>query len=481
MSRKPVYSIPADTPGTQTIHFYPDPAKKEEEGLPKKVRSYAGYADVDGPGPAKSHLFYWFFESQTCDPNIDAQAQQQLVDDTPLLIWLNGGPGASSLVGLFLENGPLRIGTDATGTVTVSPDTWNQEAHVVFWDQPVGSGYSYCETPDTYVEDEETVGLMFWRALQQFYATYPEYKKCPLYVCGESYAGKYVPAIARTIHRKNHEQAGTPLPLAGIAVGNGWIKPELSVRFLIDYAYASGLLGLNQKAVLDDSYAAFKTVLEEGEKEHDTKKLKQATDLGNGIVNAVVAYGGNFDLYDVRSWNDLDWGALPAYLNSQGVKDALHVTSEWLCADNSGPVAEALKADNMADASPWYTELIQAKEQYKVLLYTGDFDTACGYQSTEEILDAIVEPHDAWRKAERLIWKQAQGDPKGFVRTLGNVTQVALPGSGHEVPAYQPQICREMLYNWLSGRPFRGQDPERVAQEILAKAQEDARKEKEKG
>ncbi|MFJ3216479.1 hypothetical protein ACIPLC_11220 [Kitasatospora sp. NPDC086801] len=480
MSRSPVYGIPANIPGTQGIDFYPDPEKHEEGEVQKKVRSYAGYADVDGPGPAKSHLFYWFFESQTCDPNADATAQQELIDATPLLIWLNGGPGASSLLGLFLENGPLRVGDDAAGTVSVSPDTWNQEAHVVYWDQPIGTGYSYCDTPDTYVEDEETLSQMFWQALQQFFTTYPEYAKCPLYVCGESYAGKYVPAIALEIIEQNKRQDGRPIELKGIAVGNGWIKPELSVRVMIDSAYASGFIGVNQKNTLYDRYAAFQSVLQEGEKTQDRQKLKQATDLGNGLVNAVLAYGGNFDVYDVRRWDDLSMGALRSYLNSADVKNALHVDRDWQCQDNAGPVATALKCDNMADASPLYAELIN--KGCKTLLYTGNFDTACGYQSTEEILDGIMMVSNDWRGAKRLIWKQAQGNPKGFVRTLKNksidVTQVSVPGSGHQVPAYQPQICREMLYNWLFERPVPGQNPESVAQSILDKAEEEAEHEK---
>ncbi|MFE2108083.1 hypothetical protein ACFXAF_19765 [Kitasatospora sp. NPDC059463] len=468
MPRQPVYSIPANAADTRTIHFFPDPAKKDEEGLPKTTRSYAGYADVDGPGTAKSHLFYWFFESQTCDPNLDAGRQKDLIEQTPLLIWLNGGPGASSLAGLFLENGPLRVADDATGTISVSPDSWNQEAHVLYWDQPVGAGYSYCEAEDTYVEDEETLGRMFWLALQRFFDTYPEYLACPLYVCGESYAGKYVPYIAKRIHEENAGRTGKHLNLSGIAVGNGWIKPELSIRVMIDYAYASGFLGLSQKAALDFGYAEFQEVLRSG-------RMKKATDLGNGLVNAVLAFGGDFDVYDVRRWDGLTVGALPAYLNSDPVRTAVHAEHAWQFADNAGPVAEALKADVMADASPLYADLVHAKENYKVLLYTGDFDTACGYQSTEEILAEIMK--DGWGNARRLIWKQAQGHPKGFVRTLRNVTQVAIPDSGHEVPYYQPQISREMLYNWLFDRPFHGQDPAGVVEDILRRAKEDADKE----
>ncbi|MER8099272.1 hypothetical protein [Kitasatospora sp. NPDC094016] len=468
MLRQPVYAIPANAFNTQTIHFYPDPEKKEDEGVPKAVRSYAGYADVDGPGTESSRLFYWFFESQTCDPHVDAGKQKDLIEKTPLLIWLNGGPGASSLLGLFLENGPLRIGDDAAGTISVSPDSWNQEAHVIYWDQPVGAGYSYCKKPETYVKDEDELSEIFHRALVQFLETYPEYQQCPLYVCGESYAGKYVPYIAQKIQQKNLARPGTHVNLKGISVGNGWITLALSIRVMIDYAYASGFLGKGQKDILESSYKHFQDAISGG-------RMKEATDLGNGLVNAILAYGGDFDVYDVRRWEDLSAGALGSYLNSAAVKEALHVDHEWKSEDNSGPVAIALKADNMADASQVYTELIHAKENYKVLLYTGDFDTACGYQSTEEILDQIMK--DGWQKAPRLIWKQAQGHPKGFVRTLNNVTQVAVPDSGHEVPAYQPQICRELLYNWLFDRPFHGQDPERAAQAILAKAQEDAEKE----
>lgn len=277
----------------------------------------------------------------------------------------------------------------------MSPDSWNQEAHVLYWDQPVGTGYSYCETPKTYVQDEDVLSAMFREGLQAFYATYPEYKRCPLYVCGESYAGKYV---------------------AGDRSGD-------------------------RRAPY---YTNFKNVLEDGEKTQDVKTLEQATDLGNALVDAVLAYGGNFDVYDVRRWDDLSAGALKPYMDSKGVREALNIHDSgvlWQFADNSGPVAMALKADNMTDASKKYGDIME--KGYKVLLYTGNFDTACGYQSTEEILDTLVTPHDAWHASPRLIWKQAQGNPKGFVRSLTtektgdspgkNVTQVAIPDSGHEV------------------------------------------------
>ena len=62
--------------------------------LPSKM--YSGFIEVNST--ANGSLFYWFIESQN----------ENTTENTPLLIWINGGPGASSLIGLFIENGPFR-------------------------------------------------------------------------------------------------------------------------------------------------------------------------------------------------------------------------------------------------------------------------------------------------------------------------------------------------------------------------------------
>jgi len=67
-----------------------------------------------------SDIFYWHFESKL-NPSSD-----------PLVIWLNGGPGCSSLLGLFTENGPYTINDDLT--LNANPYAWNQQANVVFVD-----------------------------------------------------------------------------------------------------------------------------------------------------------------------------------------------------------------------------------------------------------------------------------------------------------------------------------------------------------
>ena len=76
---------------------------------------FSGFVDLkDG---FDSHIFYWLFKHH---------------DSTkPLVVWLNGGPGASSMEGLFFENGPLRVTKAENGTYFVGSidDSWAADAH----------------------------------------------------------------------------------------------------------------------------------------------------------------------------------------------------------------------------------------------------------------------------------------------------------------------------------------------------------------
>ena len=101
------------------------------------------------------NLFYWFFKHDNAL--------------TPLLIWINGGPGSSSMFGLFLENGPLRIVETGNATnefeIRAAEEAWTDTYNVLYLDQPVGTGFSW---GDSLITDEATTSQEFINFLRLF-------------------------------------------------------------------------------------------------------------------------------------------------------------------------------------------------------------------------------------------------------------------------------------------------------------------------
>ena len=67
--------------------------------------------------------------------------------ETPLIIWLTGGPGCSSSLALLTENGPCSVESDGAST-KVNPYSWTERGHVLWMDQPADVGYSFGQGND---------------------------------------------------------------------------------------------------------------------------------------------------------------------------------------------------------------------------------------------------------------------------------------------------------------------------------------------
>jgi cathepsin A (carboxypeptidase C) len=176
---------------------------------------------------ANKHYFYWFFERRSTSLQPASSESTNENEHHPLLIWLNGGPGCSSLLGLLTENGPCLVNAAGDGTVP-NPNSWNKVAHVLYLDQPAKVGYSYGEANDS---NENMISEDAYFFIQAFLQSEEgeKYQSSPLYLTGESYAGHYIPAIAHRILDGNQhykENNLLNLQLAGAAIGNPWVDPE---------------------------------------------------------------------------------------------------------------------------------------------------------------------------------------------------------------------------------------------------------------
>ena len=176
------------------------------------VQQYSGYFTLTtGTKLAQKHYFYWFFEARN-QP-----------ETAPVLLWMTGGPGCSSAVALFGENGPCHVSPDGSFT-TKNNFSWNEVANIIFIDQPAGTGFSYGLGMD---HNETSVANDMYDFLQQFFTAHPKYSANPFYTFGESFAGHYVPAVTHKIWQMNQQlHAGqVRIPLVGTAIGNGLVDP----------------------------------------------------------------------------------------------------------------------------------------------------------------------------------------------------------------------------------------------------------------
>jgi hypothetical protein len=179
-------------------------------------RHWSGYLEVPGSkggveGEGSKFYHYWFVESEG-NPKTD-----------PVALWLNGGPGSSSLIGFLTENGPfetkdasLTENTTATPKLFHRETGWQKAASYIFLESPAGVGFSYCDYDNCTASDTSTA-IDNHRVLKKFFAGFPEFAKNDFYITGESYAGVYCPTLAEQIMN----DASNAINLKGLAVGNG--------------------------------------------------------------------------------------------------------------------------------------------------------------------------------------------------------------------------------------------------------------------
>ncbi|PAA65212.1 hypothetical protein BOX15_Mlig015277g2 [Macrostomum lignano] len=185
--------------------------RRRVEELPRLLfrpnfTQYSGYLTSSSGSGGSRRLFYWLVESS----HVDAAT-------APLVLWMNGGPGCSSVGGLLMTNGPFLANDRAE--LERNDFAWNRLANVLYIDSPSGVGLSEPGPTDpTELNDNATTRLNLG-ALLHFYSLFPEYRGRAFYIAEESYAGIYIPLLASAIIDGGHWPS--LINLKGIAVGNG--------------------------------------------------------------------------------------------------------------------------------------------------------------------------------------------------------------------------------------------------------------------
>lgn len=436
---------------------------------------YSGYLKASGT----KHLHYWFIESAN-KPSSD-----------PLVLWMNGGPGCSSDLGLLTEHGPFRIAKDGSG-VTINKYSWNNVANMLYLEAPAGVGYSYSDDKN-YTTDDDEVARDNYLALQDFFSKFPEYKKNDFYVTGESYGGIYVPTLSSLLVDDKS------INFKGMGIGNGISNFDTNDNSLLYFGYYHGLIGdslwdkmLNTccpgesvrrchfvNRYLDDDTCSdlvqqgLSIIYDSGLNEYnlyapcEVPKFKGYIYSNKSFVYDLPSLGHRKHPHMIKKLNEiklrkqyeesvrltppcLDYGYVISYMNTGPVKGALHIspfTEDWdVCSASVG--GSYVRLYN--DVTQFYQKVLKAGK--KVLVYNGDIDMACNFLGDEWFVDKlglpVVRERQAWYVKDSAGTRQVAG----FVKQYKQLTLTTIRGAGHMVPQDKPEAALEMFSQFVHGQ-----------------------------
>lgn len=204
--------------------------------------NYHGYTQIRND--PQNQMFYWWFPSRSSR------------ETDPLVLWLTGGPGCSSELALFVENGPFRVNEKTLG-LEKNDYSWNSNANLLYIDQPLGTGFSSVNKKHP-VMTEETVSKDIYEFLTQFIEIFPEFKGRDFYIFGESYAGHYVPHAANYVFNQRNKD----LPLKGAAIGNGLLNPWVQNEAYVEYSMINRLITFDQYLDLLPKFRQCETMMQ---------------------------------------------------------------------------------------------------------------------------------------------------------------------------------------------------------------------------
>ncbi|CAN6482102.1 unnamed protein product [Victoria cruziana] len=359
---------------------------------------YAGYVTVDEE--AGRALFYWFFEAVD-DPS-----------SKPLVLWLNGGPGCSSIAfGEAEEIGPFHIKPDGR-TLYLNPYSWNQVANILFLDSPVGVGFSYANNSEDLLNngDRRTAedSLNF---LRNWLKRFPQYKGRDFYITGESYAGHYVPQLAHAIVRCQSSSDENDISLKGYMVGNALTDDFFDHLGVFQFMWSTGLIS-------DQTYKLLNIFC-------DLQSFVHTSDKCDSVLELAEKELGNIDEYSIYTPTcQIRNATFPSrlrrkmhlvgriseqydpcteehsviYFNLPEVQKALHVNPAF--APPRWDTCSDLVSDHWKDSPrsilPIYHELI--KFGLRIWMFSGDTDAVIPVTSTRYNIDALgLPPVTPWR------------------------------------------------------------------------------------
>ncbi|KAF0976167.1 hypothetical protein FDP41_004842 [Naegleria fowleri] len=423
-------------------------------------KQYTGFVDIPSSTQPQKKLFYWFVTAKK-DPL-----------RSPVVLWMTGGPGCSGLLAYMTEHGPYQL-NQAGNMLIENPYSWNQQANIIYLEQPYGVGYSTANPVNStsYPSgDKESARDNLSFIVTFLFELFPEYSKNAFFVSGESYGGNYVPLLVREILKYNANQPSKKIALKGLSVGNPTMDGNLDANGYFPFMYNHALVGSEEFLQYQKECPNFLTPSQKCQDIINTMrnnigpinpyniyaKCLGKPSIGGACFTHQMVYSSQLKKKVPRRVMDsqtyipcINVTTTTNYFNRRDVQLAIHAigasenTKEW---DVCSPY---LQYNDIVDSMiPVYQEIYQLNPSLLTLIYSGDVDSCCPYPSTELAVMkfgfSISIPYHPY-----FLDNQVVGYIKGY-NTEKNIFFATVKNAGHMVPTYQPEVALKLFNAFLT-------------------------------
>ncbi|EPS37223.1 hypothetical protein H072_9117 [Dactylellina haptotyla CBS 200.50] len=405
-------------------------------GIDANVKQFSGYIDDN---PNDKHFFYWFFESRSNPAN------------DPLVLWLNGGPGCSGLMGVFMQ-GPSNIKNDR---LVRNPYSLTNKANVIFLDQPVNTGFSHSGGR---INNSAVAAKDVYTFLTLFLKKFPQYANKDLHLSGESYAGQFIPVFAKEI--LSHKAPGQRLNLKSILIGSGILDAKSQYQHYPKMACGkSGFPAFLDPATCGAMEASLPQCVQLIDNCYNAKNadacgaaqqfcyprvFQPFTKAGRGVYDVrkkCNTPGAICGLGDLRFQDFINSGNM---LKTLGVDGS---TRYAYC--NSNILQEfAAAGDSFYPNHRYLSDILR---EIPVFIYGGDADYICPLGGTQDTLEALPwSGKSDYNQAPWQPYSGADGQKVGITKSAKGLKFTRIKESGHEVGWFQPATLSKMFDEWLA-------------------------------
>ncbi|KAI3505075.1 hypothetical protein L1887_26961 [Cichorium endivia] len=416
-------------------------------------RQYAGYVDVDLK--AGRSLFYYFVEA-------DKDA-----DRKPLTLWLNGGPGCSSMGGgAFTELGPFFPLGNGRG-LRKNTMSWNKASNLLFVESPAGVGWSYSNTSSDYTTGDAKTAKDMHTFLMYWYKKFPSFRSRDLYLTGESYAGHYIPQLAIALLDHNAHSTGFKFNIKGVAIGNPLLKLDRDVPAVYEYYWSHGMISdeiglaiMNGCDFEDYTFAS---------PHNESAACNNAISQANSVIGDYI---NNYDvILDVcypslveqelrlkKTVTKMSFGVDVCmslerrfYFNLPEVQQALHANRTKLPYSWSmcSGVLNYNDNDGNINILPLLKRII--KNRIPIWIFSGDQDSVVPLLGSRTLVRELAHELQFPVTVPYSVWFH-KGQAGGWVTEYGNLlTFATVRGAAHMVPYAQPSRALHLFTSFVRG------------------------------